>query len=82
MLKNIQVAARPETIMTSGTVRLSCPTKGASIAYLISKQDLSPGLDAGWQLYSGPVQLQAGEKLYAMGTRIGYGDSEVVKINR
>jgi hypothetical protein len=63
-------------------VRLNCATKGASIAYLISKKDFTPDLDAGWQLYTGPVRLQTGEKLYAMGTRIGFGDSEVVKVSR
>jgi len=76
------MAAKPETITANGMVRLNCATKGASIAYLISKKDFTPDLDAGWQLYSSPVRLQAGEKLYAMGTRIGFADSEVLKVNR
>ena len=58
---------------------ISSDTEGASIAYIISKKDFQPGLDDGWLVYSKPLTLLPGENLYAMTTRIGYEDSEVIK---
>ncbi len=61
------------------TVTLSCGTEGASIAYLISDKDFTPGLNAGWQVYYQPVKVPKGKYLYVMSQRIGYKESEIVK---
>jgi hypothetical protein len=57
-----------------GAVTIACPTEGASIAWRIGG-DLKSG--TGWELYTKPVRLNAGETLYAKACRIGFKDSEV-----
>ena len=61
------------------TVTLTCDTKGASIAYLISDKEFTPDLNAGWQVYHQPVKVPKGKFLYVMSQRIGYKESEIVK---
>ena len=61
------------------TVTLSCGTEGASIAYLISDKDFTPGLNDGWQVYYQPIKVPKGKYLYVMSQRIGYKESEIVK---
>ena len=77
----IQPKANPPIISGSDKLNIiiSSETEGASIAYIISKKDFEPGLDDGWLVYSKPLILLPGEKLYAMTTRIGFKDSEVIK---
>ena len=59
-------------------VKLSCDTKGASIAYFVSnKKNLTLNFNSGWQLYSKPLQLKKGTYLYTMAERIGYKTSEI-----
>lgn len=70
--------ASPVITETNGTLSISCPTKGASIAYLITAKKIEPDLDAGWLVYSKPLRLKAGENLYVLSTRIGFKDSEIV----
>jgi len=70
--------ARPVAETKGKRIQLSCSTPGASIAYLIADEELTPGLDAGWQVYTQPLALQPGERLYAMGVRLGYQDSEIL----
>jgi len=71
-------AAPPKIIQANEMVTLSCPTKGASIAYLITKREVEPKLDAGWQVYHKPLRMKPDEILYVMSTRLGFKDSEVV----
>ena len=70
---------RPTIQEGNGRVTLTCTTEGASIAYLISKEEITPTLDSGWQLYKEPLKLAKGDQLYVMGTRLGFKDSEIVK---
>ncbi|MFW6125229.1 MAG: sulfatase-like hydrolase/transferase [Pirellulales bacterium] len=54
------------------TVRISCPTKGARIAYTTEEGD-----DAHWQLYHHPIELRRTATLRAKAVRIGYRESPV-----
>ena len=78
--KDIQPETERPVVNAKGrTVSLSCDTKGASIAYLISDKDFEPDLDAGWQVYYQPIKVPKGKFLYVMSQRIGYKESEIVK---
>ncbi len=70
--------ASPAVNRSNKKIVLTCTTEGSSIAYLISDQEMTPDLDAGWLLYSSPIELETREILYAIGTRIGFEDSEMV----
>ena len=60
----------------NGLYHLSCPTKGASIAYLITDQPVDKiDFDAHWQVYDLPLRLQKGQYLTAVAQRIGYKES-------
>lgn len=58
-------------------VILRCPTDGASIAYILSEQEMIPDLDSGWKLYSKPLQVKKGQIIYVMTQRIGFKESEI-----
>lgn len=53
------------------TVRISCPTEGASIAYTTDT-----GKKAHWLLYHEPVKLDRGATLRARAVRLGYTESK------
>jgi len=55
------------------TVRISCATEGASVAYTTN-----PTPEARWQLYTGPFTLSASTHLRAKACRIGYRDSRQI----
>lgn len=74
------VTDNPEVKLENGKVTLTCSTKGASLAYLVSETDIEPTLDSGWKLYIEPVSLKKGQILYALANRIGYADSEIKTI--
>jgi len=57
------------------TVAMSCPTRGASIAY---RTDGKNGR-IGWKLYSKSVILEPGQVLKAKACRLGFKDSKVVE---
>ncbi|MEP4095823.1 sulfatase [Reichenbachiella sp.] len=65
-----------------GQVSITCQTEGASIAYLIRDEKIEPSLDDGWKVYSEPVTLMPGQVLFAMATRIGFEDSEILITKR
>ena len=68
--------AQPRISRENKTFVLSCPTPGASLAFLISDQpDLKFRPDAGWQLYTKPLRPQKGKYLYAVAERIGFQTS-------
>jgi len=56
---------------TEGTVSLFCATEGASIAYRINDSKR-------WLLYTGPVKLNDGEDIEAVGVRAGYKNSGTI----
>ena len=58
-------------------VTLRCPTEGASIAYILSEQELIPDLNSGWKLYHKPLKVREGQKLYVMTQRIGFKESKI-----
>lgn len=56
-------------------VTLTCPTEGASIAWTTET-----GKNPHWQLYHQPVTVPAGTALRAVACRIGFRDSQPVKV--
>lgn len=55
-------------------VTLSCGTMGASIGYRKWQGTSKP---ESWSVYTGPIQLERGQRLEAVAHRIGYKPSEV-----
>lgn len=76
------ITATPILTEMDNKIAASTSTKGASLAYLISKKPLNPNLDSGWQLYQNPVSLSQGERAYFMAVRIGFADSKVVEFSK
>lgn len=63
-------------------IALSCASKGASIAYIISNESNKIfDFNAPWQLYTKPVQLEKGETIYTIAQRIGYKESAIEKLS-
>ena len=60
------------------TVKLSCPTKGASIGYIISNEEIKPNLNSGWTHYHQEIILKKSQYIYVMAQRIGYKESEIM----
>jgi hypothetical protein len=54
-----------------GTVTITCPTQGASIAYTTES-----GKAAHWLLYSKPIELHESATLRAKAIRLGYLESD------
>ena len=74
----VQPVTQKPTISRNGNLlKASCPTEGASIAYVISDEKISPDFDSGWQLYSNPIKLTKGKKIYFQAHRIGFKESQI-----
>jgi len=71
---------KPTAKSVENTIEISCQTDNSSIAYIISEKDFEPTLDSGWQLYHKPIENQLDKYLYVMSNRIGFKDSEIIKI--
>jgi len=71
---------KPEGRIRKGAVSLACSTKGASIAYQITESGQSRSDWKYWQVYDKPVLLKQGEIMHAVAIRIGYKQSEELKI--
>ena len=67
------VTANPVLTRQGGTVRITCPTEGASIGYKL-------GAEKSWRVYTGPVAVPAGQALTAVAMRIGYERSGEVSL--
>ncbi len=66
----------------NGKYYLSCPTKGASIAYLITDKPVEKiNFDARWQVYEQPLTLRKGQYLTTVAQRIGYKESSLTSSN-
>ena len=62
-------------------VKLSCATKGASIAYIVSNEkNLNLNFNSGWQLYTEPLYPKKGSYVYTMAERIGFKASTIEMI--
>jgi len=72
--------ADPEVKVADGVVRICSDTEGASIGYILSDKDIEPGLNSGWLVYNGPVKAGDASFLYVIADRIGYADSQIIKI--
>ncbi len=59
---------------------VTCDTEGASIGYIISDRDEIPRIGDRWLVYSRPLSVPKGKYLYLMAQRIGYRESEIVKM--
>ena len=73
------ITALPRVKQTGNSIRISCETKGASIAYIISDSLMENyDYDSDWQLYSEPFNATSGKYLYLVSERIGYKASDIV----
>lgn len=66
----VQVTETPAVALHAGQLQLSCSTEGASIGYSVE--------GGPWQLYSGAVNVAAGEQIEAKAVRYGWDESESV----
>lgn len=79
--KGVQPTTGDPILVDMGSkIVASTTTEGASLIYIISDAEINPTLDSGWQLYQTPVKLKKSQFAYFMATRIGYADSEIIKI--
>lgn len=76
------MAEQPKVEIRNDQITVTHQDAAVSIAYLISDQSIEPDLDAGWKLYTEPVRLDQDKNIYVMATRIGFRDSEIVKIEK
>ena len=60
---------------TTKKVAITCDTEGASIAYTTDQ-----GKNPHWQLYTGPMTVDAGQRIRAKAIRLGYKESAVAKM--
>lgn len=72
--------ADPKIEIDNNSVQISCLTQGASIAYIISESEIEPNLNSGWKLYTGNLNIEEGMYLYTLANRIGFADSEIIKL--
>ena len=70
----------PKMKIEHGKVSMTCSTRGASLAYLLSEKAIQPNLNSGWLLYSKPVVKPRDKYMYVLATRIGYRDSKVLEV--
>jgi N-sulfoglucosamine sulfohydrolase len=72
------VTAPPASQVMDGRVALSSATEGASIAYQrLAENDT---LGRHWEIYTGPIALDAGERIVSVAHRIGYVVSDTVDV--
>lgn len=64
----------PTVKLANGKASISCTTRGASIGYK------KRSTDASWSVYSNPIPMAKGDSLLILAHRIGYNQSELVKI--
>jgi len=63
-------------------LKLSSPTKGASIAYQISDNWACKSAWKIWQVYDKPLKVSEGQIIYTQAIRIGYKPSEISIIKK
>ncbi len=72
------ITKKPVIHKKGNTVTISCETEGASTGYIITRHEINPDLNAGWNIYYKPVKVRKGDILYVMSQRLGYKESEVL----
>ncbi|TBN03698.1 DUF229 domain-containing protein [Hyunsoonleella flava] len=70
--------AVPNILNQSGTISISCDTKGASIGYKIIKDGKTP---KSWEIYHNPIELPEASKVLVRAHRIGFVPSDTVEFN-
>ncbi|WP_258104178.1 sulfatase [Marinoscillum sp. MHG1-6] len=74
------VCPAPKVECKKGVVTCSTQLEGASLAYHLTSESVTPGTESGWQPYHQPIQLKEDQHMYVVNTRIGYRDSEIIKV--
>ena len=78
--KGVQPKSKePDVIVEDKIVTIKSNTMGSSIAFIISDNDFKPNLDDGWKLYHEPFKVNK-SYIYVMSTRLGFEDSDIIKI--
>ena len=70
------VTATAEASYHEQQLLLTCPTAGASIAYLVNP-DGRLDFDSGWKLYTGPIDIAQDDTVYFQAHRLGFKESEI-----
>ena len=70
---------KPEVFVSNNVVTVKSSTLGSSIGYILSDEDFDPSLDDGWKLYHEPVIVNK-RYIYVLSTRLGFEDSDIIKI--
>ena len=68
-----------EVFVSNNVVTVKSSTLGSSIGYILSDEDFDPSLDDGWKLYHEPVIVNK-RYIYVLSTRLGFEDSDIIKI--
>lgn len=73
------LTAKPGYQMVNNTIKATCSTEGASIVYQVSNSNnIDISLDGKWKLYTHPLKIKKGEKVFLRAQRIGFKMSEIV----
>ena len=70
---------KPVVFVKDKIVTIKSNTKGSSNAFIISDNDFEPSLDDGWKLYHEPIKVNKGY-IYVISTRLGFEDSDIIKV--
>ncbi|SFF55230.1 sulfatase family protein [Thermoflexibacter ruber] len=75
------ITQEPKIIVKGDKVKITCATIGASIVYKIENQQagiqkIDSRYIGRWQVYTHPLKVKKGDKVFAIATRIGFKQSE------
>jgi arylsulfatase A-like enzyme len=76
------LTAPPRAEWSQGIVSLSSATAGSSMGYRIVRAGETPSASAAWSVYTAPLQVQTGDRLFAIAHRIGFRPSAIVTATR
>ncbi len=64
-------------------LKILCNTPGSSVVYCFKKSGKKPDPEEpnDWKLYTKPLKFHENQTLYALANRIGFRNSEMVKID-
>ena len=75
------IVESPIAEMSNGKLTLSCPTEGASLAFRFKSADVQDEGASSWQVYTKPIDLEAGQQVEFIADRIGYKASTIATYN-
>ena len=76
----VPIATKGRLDNGAATVSLKAQTEGSSLAYRVIAAGGASAPKDHWMLYTNAVQLQQGESLQAVATRLGFADSAIVTV--